>query len=477
MTSRDFIAILPIVIPAYAGVVLMLVTAFVHSPRLALWLTLVSFAAAFGTVFVALPYAPRMVTPLVRIDTYSLFFAGVILAAAFLVTLLCGDYLRAHEKRGEAFYVLMAFAVTGMLVVAASAHFAAFFLGIETLSVSLYGLIGYTRRNPPSLEAAIKYLIMAAVSSAFLLFGIALIYAELGTMDFARMTAAIAGGGLTAVSYLGLGLVLVGFGFKLAWAPFHMWSPDVYQGAPAPVTALIASGSKGAVFALLLRLTAMSNLHGQVTVFLALAVLTMFTGNLLALTQNNVKRLLAYSSIAQMGYLLIPLIAGGANGASSAAFYVVSYIAATIAAFGVISVVSARRETGDAESLADYNGLAARSPWLAGVFAAAILSLMGMPLTAGFFAKFYIFTAAARAGLWWLLVVGVVNTGMSAFYYLRVVFALYSRPESESAVSPNGVSFGAALSLAVCAAVIVLIGVCPTPLLRLAEAAAGAMGF
>jgi NADH-quinone oxidoreductase subunit N len=480
MSSRDLIAILPLIIPAYAGVVLMLVTAFVRSPRLALWLTLVGFAAAFASVFVALPYSPRMVTPLVRIDAYSLVFAGVILAAAFLVTLLCGDYLRAHEKRGEAFYVLMVFAVTGMLVVAASAHFASFFLGLETLSVSLYGLIGYTRRSSRSLEAAIKYLIMAAVSSAFLLFGIALIYADFGTMDFARLAAIVSGGGLGVVSWLGLGLALVGFGFKLAWVPFHTWSPDVYQGAPAPVTALIASGSKGAVFALLLRLTSMSHLQGQKSAFLALAVLavaTMFVGNLLALSQNNVKRLLAYSSIAQMGYLLIPLIAGGANGASSAVFYLVSYMAATIAAFGVISIVSASRETGDVDSLADYVGLAGRSPWLAAVFAVALLSLMGMPLTAGFFAKFYIFTSAAQAGLWWLLVVGAINTGMSAFYYLRVVFALYSRSESEPAAAPNGPSVGAALSLAVCAAVIVLLGVYPTPLLRLAEAAARSIGF
>lgn len=480
MTSRDIIAILPLVIPAYVGVVLMLVTAFVRSARLALWLTLIGFAAAFASIFVALPYSPTMVTPLVRIDAFSLVFAGVILAAAFLVTLLCGDYLRAHEKRGEAFYVLMTFAVTGMLVVAASAHFASFFLGLETLSVSLYGLVGYTRRNSLSLEAAIKYLIMAAVSSAFLLFGIALIYADLGTMDFAGLATIVSSGGLGLVSWLGLGLELVGFGFKLAWVPFHTWSPDVYQGAPAPVTALIASGSKGAVFALLLRLTSMSHLQGQRSAFVTLAVIavaTMFVGNLLALTQNNVKRLLAYSSIAQMGYLLIPLIAGGANGVSSAVFYVASYVAATVAAFGVITVVSASRETGDVDRLADYAGLAGRSPWLAAIFAAALLSLTGMPLTAGFFAKFYIFTSAAQSGLWWLLIVAAINTGMSAFYYLRVVFALYSRPESEAAAAPIAMSVGAALSLAACSAVIVLLGVYPTPLLRLAEAAARSVGF
>lgn len=478
MTGRDFIAILPVVIPAYAGVVLMCIVAFVRSARLAYWVSLASLALAFASLFVAGQYAPHTVASLVRIDTYSLVFAGVILTAAMLVTLLCGEYLRSHEKSSQAFYVLLAFAVTGMLVVASSAHFASFFLGLETLSVSLYGLIGYTRRQSQSLEAAIKYLIMAAVSSAILLFGIALIYSDAGTMQFSRLVATMPSLGIAA--RFGLGLVLVGFGFKLAWAPFHTWSPDVYQGAPAPVTALIASGSKGAVFALLLRLIAAGGIQGQHTVFIALAVLataTMFVGNLLALTQTNIKRLLAYSSIAQMGYLFIPLMAGGGPGLSSAVFYLITYIAAVVAAFGVISVVSANKATGDVENLSDYVGLAVRRPWLAGVLAISVLSLTGMPLTAGFFAKFYIFSAAAQSGLWWLLIVGVVNTGMSAFYYLRVVFALYSRPDVQSVDLDVGGTVSPAIALGISTVVIVLVGIYPTPLISLAQAAARSIGF
>lgn len=479
MNVTDFIALLPLLIPAYGGVVLMFVIAFARSARLAYWFTLASFSVAFASIFVAWPHAPRTVAHLIRIDAYSLFFAGVILAAATLVTMLCGEYLRNREKSSQAFYVLMAFAVTGMLVIVASAHFAAFFLGLETLSVALYGLIGYTRKQSISLEAAIKYLIMAAVSSAFLLFGIALIYADTGTMQFSRL--ALISPSLSVVSYVGFGLVLVGIGFKLAWAPFHTWSPDIYQGAPAPVTALIASCSKGAVFALLLRLVVVGVLQaGTETghhVLAVLAVATMLTGNLLALTERNLKRLLAYSSIAQIGYLFIPLIAGGGGGASSAVFYLVSYMAATIAAFGVISVVSATREAGDVESLEDYAGLSARRPWLAGVLAVAILSLLGMPLTAGFFAKFYIFSAAAGSGLWWLLIVGVVNTGMSAFYYLRVVFALYSRPESIPETEPCRGLVCPGISLGLCVAIIVLMGVYPTPLVWLARMVARCVGF
>lgn len=480
MTGRDFISMLPLLISAYAGVALMLVVAFLRSGRLAFWFTIVALVGAFGSVFVSLSHAPRTVASMLRIDAYSLFFGAVIIVASLLVALLCGEYLKSHEKRSEAFYILLLFAVTGMLAIVSSSHFLTFFLGLETLSAALYGLIGYTRRQPISLEAAIKYLVLAAASSAFLLFGIALVYADAGTMDFGSLLRLVEGARLSGLSIVGLAMLLVGVGFKLAWAPFHMWSPDVYQGAPAPVTALIASGSKGAVFALLLRLAASAGLPRSEAPFVVLAVLataTMFVGNLLALSQTNVKRLLAYSSIAQMGYLLIPVLAGGVLGVPSGAFYLVSYMAAAIAAFGVISIYSARKESGDLESLSDFADMSSRNPGLAAALAIALLSLTGMPLTAGFFAKFYIFTAAADAGLWWLLIVGVVNTGMSAFYYLRVVFALYSHRESARDQQMTGTSVTPMISLAACVAAIILFGLYPTALIRLVSAAARALGF
>ena len=467
ISDINIMAMLPIVVIAYMGVALMFVAAFVRSVKVAYWLSLVGLAAAFGCGFAALPYAPAHILGFLRIDTYSILYIEVLLAVAFLVTLLSPEYLKMREGRGEAFYILMLFATTGMLVIASSANFAAFFLGLETLSISLYGLIGYTRNSKLSLEAAIKYLIMAAVSSAFLLFGIALIYFDTGTLLFYSATTK------AGVWLLGWGMVLVGFGFKLAWVPFHTWSPDVYQGAPSPVTALIASGSKGANFALILRLVAMSSMLALKPAFITLgviAVATMTFGNLLALTQNNIKRLLAYSSIAHMGYLLIPLLSGKL-GVASASFYLFAYFAAVIPAFGVIAVISTSRRVGDVESIADYTGLASRSPWLAAVLALSLISLLGMPLTAGFFAKFYIFMAAAEAGLWWLFVVGVVNSGVSAFYYLRVVIALYSRSERQDHPAP-GTAIGPAISLAVCSVVIVLLGVYPSILVRLVQNAA-----
>ncbi len=473
MTGTDMLALLPLLITAYGGVALMVVGAFWRSHTGMVTLALVGFAAGLGSVFLALPYAPRPVTPLIQMDSYSLYFAGLLLAAALLITLLSGDYLPQHETRNEAFYALLMLAVLGMVGLAASAHFVAFFLALETLSVSLYGLIGYTRGFRQSVEGAVKYLVLAAASSAFLLLGIAFVYADLGTMDFRRLAPLIAASGMPQLTLMGMGLILVGFGFKLALVPFHMWSPDVYQGAPAPVTALIATGSKGAILALLLRLASLSGFGSNHTAFLLLAVLsitTMLGGNLLALLQTNVKRMLAYSSVAHMGYLILPVLAGKPLGPPSIAFYLVSYFATTIAAFGVIAVLSSTRPLGDLEELEDYRGLSRRHPVLAAIFALSLLSLTGIPLTAGFIAKFLIFAAAIHSGLWVLVLVGVVSSGISAFYYLRVLIALYTHPETEPAPLPTARSASAA-ALAFSTLVMVFFGIYPAPLIQLATLA------
>lgn len=470
MSSADFRALVPILITACSGVLLMVVVAFWRNQKVAFALSLISLAAAFGSIFVALPEAPRAVTTLVQIDFYSLFFTGLILATTFLVTMFCPRYMPSHAKRGETLYVLVVFASLGMITLASSIHFVSFFLGLEILSVSLYGLIGYTRRHKQSLEGAVKYLILAATASAFLLFGIALVYFDTGTMDFRQL---LMSSRFSTFSLFGFVLIMVAFGFKLAFVPFHMWSPDVYQGAPAPITALIATGSKGAVFALLLRLVSMTNLASNrqlLVIMTVLSIATMLGGNLLALLQTNVKRLLAYSSVAHMGYLLIPLISGGQAGSSSIVFYLVSYFATTVAVFGVISIISSLRESGDVDDLNDYRGLSRRNPILAAIFTLALLSLTGIPLTSGFIAKFYIFSAAAQSGLWLLLIVGVVASGISAFYYLRVIITMYSASDED--VQPFLVpSISSGIALAVSVSVIVFFGVYPSPLIRLAEAA------
>lgn len=479
MNKADYIVLLPLLITGYVGALLMTLIAFVRSHTIAFMITLISFIAALVTVVAALPHVPRSVTPLIQVDTFSLYFSGLILAGAILITLMSYDYLHTHSRTPGAFYVLLMFAVAGMLSIIQSAHFASFFLGLEILSIALYGLIGYTRRYKLSLEAAIKYLVLAASSSAFLLFGIALVYAEFGSMDFRIIGPLMTVKGVSLTAFFGLGLILVGFGFKLAVVPFHMWSPDVYQGAPAPITALIATGSKGAVLALLLRFVMVSNLMTDRTTYVTLAVLavlTMLAGNLLALLQTNIKRLLAYSSIAQIGYLLIPLIAGGRLGPSSIAFYLASYFATTIAAFAVISALSRSREFGDVEDLEDYRGLYLRHPVLAGILAISMLSLTGIPLTSGFIGKFYIFSAAVQSGLWWLLIVGVVASGISAFYYLRVLSTIYTRPKTlpEPLANPGASTI---ITLAISTVIMIYFGIYPTPLIRLAESVMRGLGF
>ncbi|HEY3359469.1 MAG TPA: NADH-quinone oxidoreductase subunit N [Polyangia bacterium] len=472
MNRQDVVATLPLFVSAYAPVLVLMITAFWrHRTGIAV-LTLASLLASFLAIIPALHAAPRLVTPLVLIDRFSLFFMGLCFAGGFAVVVLSRDYLRDVPERVGRFYVLLLFAVFGMAAAVSSHHFAAFFLGLETLTMSLYGLIGFTRLRPTALEGGIKYLVLAATSSAFLLFGIALLYAEVGTMEFGRLalvmrTAPAMPGG----AVLGFAFILVGFGFKLALVPFHMWSPDVYQGAPAPATALIASGSKGAIFALLFRLVSSLGV-GHTTalhiLLFTLAVITMFGGNLLALLQKNLKRMLAYSSVAHMGYLLIPLLAGGGGGAAAFGFYLVSYFATIIAAFGVLAVLSARG--GEVEDLERLRGLAYRQPFLAAVLALAMLSLTGIPLTAGFVAKFYIFGAAVRAQLWTLVILGILNSGLSAYYYLRVIVVMVAPGEPEAAPLAGPRAWGAS-GLAVLGAVLVLLGVYPTPLIRLAEAA------
>ena len=403
----------------------MLVIAFYRDARVALLCSLAGIALAFAMLPVAASRAPRQITPLLILDQYALFYLGLLFIAGFVVALLAYGYLGKLEGQPEEFYLALLLATAGGAALVMSNHFASFFLGLELLSVSLYVLIAYPRESARSVEAGIKYLILAAASAAFLLFGMALIYAELGTMEFARIGVEMAGAVRPELLLIGQAMIFVGVGFKLAVAPFHVWAPDVYEGAPAPVTAFVATVSKGAVFALLVRYFANLGSESFHLFFPALAVIaiaSMFVGNLLALAQNNVKRILAYSSIAHFGYLLVAFLAGGSLGATAAAFYLVAYIVTNLIAFGVVTLLSDRRE---ADELEDYRGLFWKRPGLATIFLAALLSLGGIPLTAGFMGKFYVLMAGVGSALWLLAIMLVVNTMISFYYYLRVAFMMF----------------------------------------------------
>lgn len=475
MTAADLVTILPIIVLAATVIVIMVAIALYRNHHLATALTLAGFVLAFVMLPISTLTQSSQATPLLVMDGYALFYVGLILVGAFAVAVLSHGYLQKHLGHPEEFYLLLVLATLGAAVLVASNHFASFFLGLEILSVALYSLVAYLRRSERSAEAGFKYLILAASSAAFLLFGMALIYAESGTLTFARAAVAQAAGSnpYSVLLQSGLAMLVVGIGFKLAIVPFHLWTPDVYEGAPAPVTAFVATVSKGAMFALLLRYFVRSNLYAYsplTLLFLGIAVASMLVGNLLALVQNNVKRILAYSSIAHLGYLLVALLASGDRAVTAVTFYLVSYFAATLSAFGVVSFLS--NADRDADAMSDYEGLFWRHPWLAGILTTALLSLAGLPLTAGFIGKFYVLLAGVGSALWLLVIVLVVSSAIGLYYYLRITVAMFrQQPEEEQQVAgePAFPRSGSAV-LAVLLLVLLWLGVYPTPLVSAIQA-------
>ena len=339
MSSLDFLSILPILILGGTSILVMLAVAIHRNHAITATVTAAGLCGAFASLWPAYYAGTRQVTPLLWIDTYALFFTGLAIAASLATTVLCYGYLERHEVDRDEIYILLLIATLGAAVLASSIHFASFFLGLELLSVPLYAMIAYLRRGNESIEAGIKYLILAAAAASFLLFGMALVYAETGSLAFDAVRTALSAGG-AGYSLPAMALIITGIGFKLAVVPYHMWTPDVYEGAPAPVTAFIATVSKGAMVALLMRFFLGSDATGPAatpTLFAVIAVASMIAGNLLALLQTNVKRLLAYSSIAHLGYILVAFLAVGATAAVAVGFYLVAYFVTTLAAFGVIA--------------------------------------------------------------------------------------------------------------------------------------------
>lgn len=468
MTPQELHTLLPLAVLAGGTVLLFLTAAFTRKHALVATLAAAVIVCACLALYAPATKTGTTVGTILDLDRYAVFFIGLILAAALFTIPFAWTCLRKAGTRPEEFYVLLTIAAAGGAVLAAAVHFATLFLGIEILSVSLYGMIAYTRAEKRSIEAAIKYLILAAVSSSFLLLGMALIYAEVGTMRFADLPARSAAlpsdAGLVLLG--GWALMIVGVGFKLALVPFHWWTPDVYEGAPAPVTGFIATASKGAVFAVALRYFEPLHTDSQTTLFVLfnmIAVASMFGGNLLALHQENVKRLLAYSSIAHLGYLLVAFQAGGPAGAASICFYLAAYFATTLGAFGVVEVT---RGEDRADTLEGWRGLFWRRPALAAVFTLMLLSLAGLPLTAGFFAKLFVFGAGIRASLWLLTAALVVSSVIGLFYYLRVIAVMAAFREDELSSAPLGVPPVSAATLFILTAALVWLGLWPEPLIR-----------
>ncbi|PYN79144.1 MAG: NADH-quinone oxidoreductase subunit N [Candidatus Rokuibacteriota bacterium] len=413
----------------------------------------------------------RAFRDMVVLDDFALFFNVVICYAGALIVLLSMDYLRRTGSDSGEYYALVLFSTAGMMLLAAAGDLIVVFLALELMSLSLYVLAGLFKRELASGEAAMKYFLLGAFASSFLLYGVALVYGAAGTTNLDRIAAAMAARPRDPMFVIGLGFLLVGFGFKISSVPFHMWAPDVYQGAPTSVTALIATGSKAGAFAALIRVLAVT-LRGVppdwATLLWAVAAATMTVGNVVAIAQSNLKRMLAYSSIAHVGYMLVGLVAGGVGGASAVLFYLLTYTFTTAGAFGVITLCERARV--EAVEVGDYAGLARRHPVLAAALGVFLLSLIGIPPLAGFVAKFYVFGAAVRAGYFWLAVIGVLNSAVAAYYYLRVVVFMYMR-EPDGAATAYAPSFAGNLALAIALLAIVLLGVVPAPFVDLAQAA------
>ena len=409
---------------------------------------------------------------MVVLDPFALFFNVVIGYATGLVILLSMDYIRREGQEAGEFYILILLSSLGMMLMASAGDLIIVFLGLETMSIALYVLTGFFRHRLEAGEASLKYFLMGAFASGFFLYGIALIFGATGSTNLDRIANAVAAGaGRDPMLAIGFGLLLVGFGFKISSVPFHMWAPDAYEGAPTSITAFIATGSKAAAFASLLRVL-LTSLRGAPLdwpmLMWGMAAITMTVGNVVALAQQNIKRMLAYSSIAHVGYMLVGVVAGGSLGNGSVLFYLLVYTFTTAGAFGAVLLLE--RNGREAVQLADYGGLATRHPVLAVALSVFLLSLIGIPPTAGFVGKFYLFGAAVKSGYVWLAVIGVLNSAVAAYYYLRLIVFMYMR-EPEGAPTVLAPSFSGALALVVALWGVVQLGVAPGPLFDLAQAA------
>lgn len=436
MSEQDISSLLPVVILSGGILLTLILIALSRRHVWAFTLTLVILAAALIAVFIGWPGTSHSIGELFVIDPFGYYYLALILFATFVVAIFGYLSLRDFypQKRKEEFYPLLMLAALGSSMLVFSTHFISFFVSLEILSISLYGLIAYYREREKAIEAGLKYLVLAAFASSFLLLGMALVYATSGTMAFHSLgTITPASNGSPQLMFIaGIALMIVGIGFELAAVPFHMWTPDVYEGASSPISAFIATVSKGSIVAVLLRFFILADLYrfeNIVWVFTIISVLSMLIGNLLALMQNNVKRMLAYSSIGHFGYLLVAIIAGGNMSVPAATFYLTVYVITILAAFGLITILSQSQE--EAIDIGDYKGLFWRKPLLATAFTVSLLSLAGIPLTAGFTGKFFVLTAGVSAAEWLLAFTLVIGSVIGLYYYLRVIIVMMHQEEEE----------------------------------------------
>jgi len=470
MNTLDLFALLPLIILTTSIILVMLVIAFARNLALTCLLCCIGLASTLLSIaWVGSSADSGYVTPLILVDAYATLFSGLIVAAGIFISLISYSYLKHRGENQDEFILLLMLSTLGAVTLAHSAHFVSFILGLELVGVSLYAMISYPSKGLFGLEAALKYLILSGVSSAFILFGAAMMFAVLGTLSFSEMASSAQAQSTIEHWFILIGttMVLAGIGFKLSLVPFHMWTPDVYEGAPAPATALLATISKGGIFAALLRffLSFDGYQYNLITESLFwIAILSIVIGNVLALMQTKIKRVLAYSSIAHLGYLMVAfvsasILSGKQLAIEASIFFLFAYFITTIGAFGVVAIMSCESQGSDKDEISHYQGLFWRRPLLAAFFSAMLLSLAGIPLTLGFVGKFYIVAAGVESELWALLVAVVIGSGIGLFYYLRIIFSMTTHTGSDE---PIAIPATGGWALGTLAFLLVYLGVYPT---------------
>ena len=463
--AADYVRILPEIVLAIFGMIVMVLDPFInerHNQRTLGIIALVgSLSALVATLFQS-QYPGLGFWNMVQVDSFSVFFHFLVAAITVVVILTSFEYMQVQGIRAGEYYALVLFGAVGMSLMSSAVELVLIFIALEISSIATYILAGFRRRAAISSESSLKYFLLGSFATAFFLYGVALMFGATGSTSIPTIADALHARDIPLLAYLGVGFMFVGLGFKVAAAPFHVWTPDVYEGAPAPVVGFMSTAPKAAAFAVLLRVMFQADAPGRLWLIWVVAALSMTLGNIGALVQDNVKRLLAYSSIAQAGYMLIAFGGLPNNGIAAVMFYTASYAAMNVGAFAVISHISGEGER--YVTLEDYEGLGRRSPLLAAILTIFLLSLIGIPITGGFFAKFYVFSAALQANLTGLVIIGVLNSAVASYYYLRLIVVMYMREAREDLpVSPIPVGLGAALAISLAATI--YLGVLPGRLL------------
>ena len=470
MNSSSMMALLPILMLSLTVVVLMIQASIKRDQSIAWMITGIGFVVSLWAAGYARGFT-QTVTVLLSVDDWGLYFTTLVLLASVVTLVLSKDTFSPEGERKEEFYLLLVLSVLGAVVLIQSTHMVSLLLGMELMGVALYAMIAFPERGQLPLEAAIKYLVLSACASAMLLYGFALLYAATGDLSYAGIgTKAILAYAQNPVLVIsGTVLVLAGICFKLSLVPFHMWTPDVYEGAPTPVTGFLATVSKGAVFVALARFFIEGQLYqysSLIGVLSMVAIASMMIGNLLALKQNNVKRLLAYSSIAHFGYLLVVLVAlayqDGPLVNEAITFYLGAYILTTLLAFSVVATIAGEEE--EKNDIIFFEGLFWRKRIQAVGLTVAMLSFAGIPLTAGFMGKFYIISVGIQSGLWWLLAALVMGSAIAIYYYLRIIFAM----SKASKISSDSPTQAQDLLVIVLVAMVIMLGSWPQPFIEIA---------